>query len=78
MIGFTIVQFIWMAPPLFISGVAIYALFRTLRTPMNADHHAFIQLMIRIELAKIQADEQHDKLLDEIREKVFPGDLFSE
>ena len=34
--------------------------------------------MIRIELAKMIAEEKHDKLLDEIREKVFPGDLFSE
>ena len=78
MIGFTTVQFIWVAAPLFVSGVALFALFRTLRTPMNADHHAFIQSMIRIELAKMIAEEKHDKLLNDIQKKVFPGDLFSE
>ena len=75
---FTFLEIVLLVTCSILSIAALQAIFRSRHTTMDPDHHAFIQSMIRQELAKIKADEKHDQLLNDIQRKVFPDDLFSE
>ncbi len=73
MAGFTTLQFLWVAAPLFVSGVTLLALNQLLNAIHHLDHQPLIQALIRHELDKMKEDAKQAKILDDMTEQVLPG-----